>query len=83
MAAPLAKEVEEIVLACLSKAPEDRPRDAGALAEALSRTGLAGAWDPARAPVITNDGAAGVAEASTSHPSDDRATRPLKRVSGG
>ncbi len=83
MEGPLASDVEEIVLACLSKSPDDRPKNAGELAERLSRTALADAWDPSLAPVVRADVAPSIApEASSSQPSDDRETRPLKRVRG-
>ncbi|HTJ80995.1 MAG TPA: serine/threonine-protein kinase, partial [Polyangiaceae bacterium] len=81
MDAPLAKDVEELALRCLAKAPAERPKDAGELAELLGATSLAGAWDPKLASPLPDgsDSIAPGAEASTSHPSDDRATRPLRR----
>jgi serine/threonine-protein kinase len=43
-ARPIPAELEAIVLACLAKAPEDRPRTADELAARLSAVRLAGEW---------------------------------------
>ena len=50
-------------------------------ADRFARSSLAGVWDPKSAaplPAESDPKVAGT-EASTSHPSDDRETRPLKR----
>ncbi len=41
---PVSPELEELVLACLAKRPEDRPADGAALLEALERGHFAGTW---------------------------------------
>ena len=47
----LPREVDELVLSCLRKAPEDRPQDAGELLTAIRRINVARGWsnDHARA----------------------------------
>ena len=47
----LPREVDELVLSCLRKAPEDRPQDAGELLDALKALNLSRGWsnDHARA----------------------------------
>jgi hypothetical protein len=51
LAEPVPADLERIILSCLQKAPDDRPRTAGELAAALSACASAGAWtgDSARA----------------------------------
>jgi serine/threonine protein kinase len=46
---PLPPDIEEIVLNCLAKRPEDRPADARALRRSLERSSAAGAWTAERA----------------------------------
>jgi serine/threonine-protein kinase len=46
---PLPKGLEEILLACLEKAPDDRPQSAEDVAAALERIALAEGWTPSRA----------------------------------
>ena len=41
---PLPRELDQFVLDCLRKRPEDRPRDAGALLERITASPVAGAW---------------------------------------
>jgi serine/threonine-protein kinase len=45
----LPEGLEEILLACLAKAPADRPRSAEDVAAALESVAVADAWTPARA----------------------------------
>lgn len=49
LGAPVPRDVEEILLACLAKRPEDRPASAQALRERLLACGAAGRWTNARA----------------------------------
>lgn len=46
MSEPLPADVEGVVLTCLSKTPDERPADAGALADILAATGVAKDWRP-------------------------------------
>jgi serine/threonine-protein kinase len=46
---PIPAALDELVLACLEKAPEDRPRNADALAAALAAIPFAAPWTPERA----------------------------------
>ena len=46
---PLPERLETILLACLEKAPANRPQDASALLARLDRTGLAEEWTQDRA----------------------------------
>jgi tRNA A-37 threonylcarbamoyl transferase component Bud32 len=46
---PLARELDQFVLDCLRKKPEDRPRDAAALLDRIMATPLAGAWSNTQA----------------------------------
>jgi serine/threonine-protein kinase len=47
-------DLEALVLRCLAKRSEDRPLDAGALADALDACSVAGQWRPARgAPSVS------------------------------
>jgi serine/threonine-protein kinase len=46
---PVPKELDQILLSCLSKSPDDRPGSADALAEALERSGLCDGWTRERA----------------------------------
>jgi serine/threonine-protein kinase len=48
-AVPLPEGLEEVLLACLSKGPADRPQSAEDVAAALERVAVADAWTPARA----------------------------------
>lgn len=48
-AVPLPEGLEEVLLACLAKAPADRPQSAEDVAAALERVAVADAWTPARA----------------------------------
>ena len=42
-------ELEALVLRCMAKTPEERPRDAASLADELGRCRIAGAWTPQQA----------------------------------
>jgi hypothetical protein len=44
---PVSPELERIVLACLAKAQDDRPRDAAVLAEAFAGCAVSGEWTQA------------------------------------
>ena len=46
---PIPPALDELVLRCLSKSPDDRPATAADLARDLQATGLAVAWTPERA----------------------------------
>jgi serine/threonine-protein kinase len=46
---PFTKELDQFVLDCLRKKPEDRPNDAAELLERICSSGLAGAWSNAHA----------------------------------
>jgi eukaryotic-like serine/threonine-protein kinase len=41
---PVPRELDEIVLACLQKDPNDRPQEAGELLRLLNRLNLRDAW---------------------------------------
>jgi serine/threonine-protein kinase len=43
---PVPAELDALVLACLAKRPDDRPRDAGELRRRLAALGLADRWTP-------------------------------------
>jgi eukaryotic-like serine/threonine-protein kinase len=49
LGAPLAMDLEDVLLACLAKRPEDRPASAHALRERLRACTAAGRWTQARA----------------------------------
>ncbi len=51
----LPKDLEQIVMRCLKKEPEDRYVDAAALADALRECEDAGRWDPAQAPFLPTE----------------------------
>ncbi|MBL8620093.1 MAG: serine/threonine protein kinase [Myxococcales bacterium] len=44
------RDVEQLVLACLAKAPDQRPADGAALATALATLACAGTWHPTQPP---------------------------------
>jgi serine/threonine-protein kinase len=46
---PIPAALDDLVLACLAKAPQDRPPDANALRERLARLDLAAHWTRERA----------------------------------
>jgi eukaryotic-like serine/threonine-protein kinase len=46
---PLPPDLEEVVLSCLAKSPEERPEDARALRRRLEKSSAAGAWTAERA----------------------------------
>jgi serine/threonine-protein kinase len=46
---PFTKELDRLVLDCLRKNPDERPRDAAALLDRISSSHLAGAWSDAHA----------------------------------
>jgi serine/threonine-protein kinase len=46
---PVPPELDAVVLACLAKKPEDRPRDAGELRRRLTALGIASGWTSERA----------------------------------
>jgi tRNA A-37 threonylcarbamoyl transferase component Bud32 len=46
---PVARELDEFVLDCLRKKPDDRPNDAAALLERIASPRMAGAWSNAHA----------------------------------
>ena len=46
---PLPKEVDRLVMDCLRKHPEDRPKDAGELLQRITSCHLAGQWSAAHA----------------------------------
>ena len=46
---PLPEGLEEILLACLAKTPDDRPQSAEDVAAALERVAVTDAWTPERA----------------------------------
>ena len=48
---PIPPELEDIVMRCLDKRPENRPQSADALIEALDRVTALDAWSPADASV--------------------------------
>ena len=48
-AVPLPEALEEILLACLAKSPDDRPQGAEDVATALERVAVVEPWTPARA----------------------------------
>jgi serine/threonine-protein kinase len=49
LAAPVASDLEAVILACLAKRPEDRPASAHVLRERLGACAAAGKWTNARA----------------------------------
>jgi len=79
MGTTLPNDIEALVLRCLSKLPEDRPTNAGELAGLLASSSLGGAWDPQSAePLVQTAAAADEGDDPANHPSDDRATRPIR-----
>ena len=46
---PAPKDLEQLVMRCLAKAPEHRPADAGVWLQELPRTRLADAWTQSEA----------------------------------
>jgi len=52
---PVSDEVDRVVLACLAKAPDDRPRDALALIAMLDAIPFESPWTPERAVAWWNE----------------------------
>jgi hypothetical protein len=52
-------DLEEVVLQCLAKKPEDRYENASQLANALGECADARAWDPTQAPPLPNEPTSG------------------------
>lgn len=61
----IPEELEALVLRCLAKEPRDRFADAGALAEALAASSLAGRWEAGRELPVGSAAAQSEAEAPT------------------
>ena len=60
LGAPLSVDLEELILACLAKRPEDRPPSAHALRERLQSCAPAGGWTDDRAAQWWADHRAGI-----------------------
>jgi serine/threonine-protein kinase len=70
---PLPPGVDDVVLACLAKAPNERPRDAMALIGMLDAISFASPWTPARAAAWWNEHLPSALPPSTAD------TRPAER----
>ena len=68
LGAPVAPELEDIVLGCLAKQPDARPSDARTLRARLEATGLATTWTAERAGTFWHDRSVGEAPARPSGP---------------
>ncbi|NUP06527.1 MAG: protein kinase [Polyangiaceae bacterium] len=81
MTSELPVDVEAVVLACLAKDPDVRPRDAGALADALAATDVARRWRPEEGTAEPESLSTQVGEPFTSSEGDssDQKTRRLAR----
>jgi serine/threonine-protein kinase len=60
LGAPIARDLEAIILACLAKRPEDRPPSATALREQLRSCAAAAGWTNERAAQWWADHRAGI-----------------------
>jgi len=82
LGAPVAKDLEAVLLACLAKRPEDRPASAHVLRERLRACAAAGRWTNARAAqwwaVHRHELRSGGAEASAASTAIDARVPQLK-----
>jgi hypothetical protein len=80
MSTELPKQVEEIVLACLSKKREERPADAGVLADQLAATDIASAWRGDETPSPEALAAMPRSPSSSNTPNSEEATRRIEKA---
>jgi len=64
--APIPKELDDLILSCLAKDPENRPQTAQELADRLASLGLEQAWTPRRREIWWLDHSPGLAGAAES-----------------
>jgi tRNA A-37 threonylcarbamoyl transferase component Bud32 len=60
LGAPLSADLEDLIMQCLAKTPEERPASAEALNEALGRCQSAGSWAPPQAEEWWKSNLAGI-----------------------